>query len=204
MVFHNERYCDKVTLPFKGAPKGHDPQALPTQIRDRRRATPRTQVSLDLLHSRLGHRSTRALLAADAAEMWKDVEVKLSPDPFCTSCKIATITKRNRSKVPMKADRPLARVVMDIIPAPHKSSFDPNCDFSHYLLIVDTYSRIPRLGGLNELNSEAVMDKIEEFVARYGEVNEFGWWNIGRIQADAGPQFTSEKFLRSVSRGESA
>ena len=126
------------------------------------------------------------MLAADAAEMWKDVEVKLSPDPFCTSCKIATITKRNRSKVPMGADRPLARVFMDIIPAPHKFSFDPNCDFSHYLLIVDTYSRIPRFGGLNDLHSEAVMDKIEEFVARYGKVNEFGWWNIRRIQADAG------------------
>ena len=91
---------------------------------------------------------------------------------------------------------------MDIIPAPHKSSFDPNCGFSNYLLIVDTYSRIPRMCGLNELHSEAVMDKIEEFVARYGEVNKFGWWNIGRIQADAGPQFTSEEFLQKcVKRG---
>ena len=102
----------------------------------------------------------------------------------------------------MGAEKPLARVFMDIIPAPQKSSFDPDCDFSHYLLIVDTYSRMPRLYELNEINTEAVMDKIEEFVARYGELNVFGWWNIGRIQADVGPQFTSEEFLKKcVKRG---
>ena len=182
MVFQNEQYCDQVTLPFKGTPKGHDPQALPTQIRDKRRTTPRTQVSLDLLHARLGHRSTRALLAAFAADMWRDVEVKLSPDPFCTSYnKIAIITKRNRSKVPMGAENPLVRVFMDIIPAPHKSSFDPDCDLSNYLLIDNTYSRMSRLYGLNEIHSEAVMDKIEKFVVSYGRGNRFGWWNIGRI-----------------------
>ena len=183
-----------MTLPFKGTSKGHDPQALPTQIQDKKRTTPRTQVSLDLLHTRLGHRSKRSLLAADTADMWKNVEVKLSPDLFCTSCKIATITKRNQSKVPIGVEKPLATVFMDIIPAPHKSSFDPDCDFSHYLLIVDTYSRIPRLYGLNDLNTEAVVEKIEELVARYVKVNDFGWWNIGRIQTDAGPQFTSEEF----------
>ena len=32
MVFQIEQYCGRVTLPFKGTPKGHDPQALPTQI----------------------------------------------------------------------------------------------------------------------------------------------------------------------------
>ena len=102
-------------------------------------------MSLDLLHARLRHRSARALLAADAAEIWRDVEVKLSPNPFCTFCKIATITKRNQSKVPMGAEKPLARVFMDSFLVPHKSSFDPDFDLGHCLLIVDTYSRIPTL-----------------------------------------------------------
>ena len=34
----------------------------------------RKKIALELLHQRLGHRSTGSLLAGDAAKLWKDVD----------------------------------------------------------------------------------------------------------------------------------
>ena len=38
------------------------------------------------------------------------------------------------------------------------------------------------------------MDKLDMFQARFVKVNESGWWNMQRIQTDAGTQFTSKDF----------
>ena len=38
------------------------------------------------------------------------------------------------------------------------------------------------------------MDKLDFFIAEFGKVDQFGWCDIGKIRADAGPQFTSEEF----------
>ena len=37
----------------------------------------RNKIALELLHQRLGHRSTRPLLAGDTANVWEDVELKI-------------------------------------------------------------------------------------------------------------------------------
>ena len=42
------------------------------------------KIALELLHQRLGHISTRSLLAGDTANIWKDIELRIYPDPFCT------------------------------------------------------------------------------------------------------------------------
>ena len=44
----------------------------------------RKEIALELLHQRLGHRSTRSLLARDTANVWEDVELRIDPYPFCT------------------------------------------------------------------------------------------------------------------------
>ena len=49
----------------------------------------RKKIALELLHQRLGHRSTRSLLAGDTSNVWEDVELRIYPDPFCTSCQIS-------------------------------------------------------------------------------------------------------------------
>ena len=49
----------------------------------------RKKIVLELLHQRLGHRSTRSLLAGDNANVWEDVELRIFPDPFFTSCQIS-------------------------------------------------------------------------------------------------------------------
>ena len=54
----------------------------------------RKKIALELLHQRLGHRSTRSLLAGDNATVWEDVELRIDPDPFCTSCQISLMKKK--------------------------------------------------------------------------------------------------------------
>ena len=36
------------------------------------------------MHQRLGHRSTRSLIAGDNANVWEYVELRIDPEPFCT------------------------------------------------------------------------------------------------------------------------
>ena len=43
------------------------------------------KIALDLIHQRLGHRSTRSLISGDTDNFWEDVELGIDPDPFCTS-----------------------------------------------------------------------------------------------------------------------
>ena len=62
------------------------------------------------------------------------------------------------------------------------------------MLIVDTYAKIPKLYGMEKITTEGVMDKLDMFQSRFGKMDQFGWWDLERISADAGTQFTSTKF----------
>ena len=77
----------------------------------------RKKIALELLHQILGHRSTRSLLAGDTANVWEDVQLRIDPDLFCTSCKISSMNKKARSKIPLKPKAPFKWVFMDIIPS---------------------------------------------------------------------------------------
>ena len=59
----------------------------------------------------LGHRSTRSLIAGDTEKVWKDAELKIDPEPFCTSCKISSLNKKARSKLPLKPKAPFKWVL---------------------------------------------------------------------------------------------
>ena len=67
----------------------------------------RNKIALELMHQRLGHRSTRSLLDGDTANVWEDAELIIYPDPFCTSCKISSMNKKARSKITLKPKAPL-------------------------------------------------------------------------------------------------
>ena len=66
--------------------------------------------------------------------------------------------------------------------------------FSNYLLIVDSYSKIQKLYGMEKITTEEVMDKLDMFQSRFGKIDQFGWWDFERISADAGTQFTPTEF----------
>ena len=38
------------------------------------------------------------------------------------------------------------------------------------------------------------MDKLDMLQFRFGKIDQFGWWDLERISADAGTQFTSTEF----------
>ena len=49
-----------------------------------KRNTKRKKITLELMQERLGHRSTRSLMAGDNANVWEDAKLKIYADPFCT------------------------------------------------------------------------------------------------------------------------
>ena len=154
----------------------------------------RKKIALELIHKRLGHRYTRSLLAGDTDNVWGDVELRIDPDPFCASCQIYSINKKARSKIPLKPKAPFKWVFMDIIPSTASKSLTSFTTFSNYLLIVDAYSKFPKLCGMQKIIIEEVMDKLNMFQSRFGEIDEFGWWDLERISEDAGTQFTLTDF----------
>ena len=57
----------------------------------------------------------------------------------------------DRSKTPMNTKTPFKWVFMDIIPAIYSKSLTKDTDFSKHLLIVDAYSKNPKLYGMENI-----------------------------------------------------
>ena len=48
---------------------------------------------------------------------------------------------------------------------------------------------------MEKIITEEVMDKLDMRQSRFGKIDEFGWWDLERISADAGTQFTLTDFI---------
>ena len=107
--------------------------------------------------------STRSLLAGDTDNIWEDVELRIDPDPFCTSCQISSMNKKARAKIPLKSEASFKWVFMDIILSTATKRLTSDTTFSNYLLIFDAYSKIPKLYGMEKITTEEVMDKLDIF-----------------------------------------
>ena len=44
---------------------------------------------------------------------------------------------------------------------------------------------------MENITTAEVMDKLDMFQSRFGKIDQFGWWDLERISADAGTYFTS-------------
>ena len=127
----------------------------------------RKKISLELLHHRLGHRYTRSLLVEDTANVWEDIELRIDPDPFCTSCQISYMNKKARSKNPLDPKSPFKWVFMYIIPSTAPKCLTSDTIFSNYLLIVNSHSKIPKLYDNEKFSTEEVMDKLDIIESRF-------------------------------------
>ena len=47
---------------------------------------------------------------------------------------------------------------------------------------------------MEKITTEEVMDKLDMFQSRFRKIDEFGWWDLEIISADAGTQFTLTEF----------
>ena len=88
---------------------------------------------------------------------------------------------------------------MDIIPATSSKILTKYTIFDNDILILDAYSNIPKLYGMENITTEELMEKLDMFQAIFGKVDEFGWQDMERIQTGTGTQVTSEKFQNGLS-----
>ena len=139
-VYFGAKEDNAVTLPHSAVRK----HAFSGKIMEKsKKNSARKKLALELLHQILGQRSTRSLLAGDTDNVWEDVELRIDPDHFCTSCNISSMNKKARSKIPLKPNAPFKWVFMDIIPSTAPKSLTNDTTFSNYLLIVDAYYKTP-------------------------------------------------------------
>ncbi|MGH7954362.1 MAG: hypothetical protein ACREOZ_00200, partial [Gloeomargaritales cyanobacterium] len=100
-------FCGYITktFPARTLHKDYANAAITRAGQDRLDASPSSQhlrpVDSDLLHLRLGHRGTNAILTASKHRLWRDAIAVAGADPFCTSCRIAVQPKAPRSSTPM-------------------------------------------------------------------------------------------------------
>ena len=104
------------------------------------------------------------------------------------------MNKKARSKLLLNPKAPFKWVYMDIFPSTAPKSLTNDTNFKNYLLIVDASSKIPKLYGMENITTAEVMEKLDMFQSRFGKIDQFGWWDLERISADAGTQFTSTEF----------
>ena len=64
-------------------------------------------------------------------------------------------------------------VFIRIIPAAATERLKSKNNFSNYLLIVDTYSKILKNYGMEIITTEEVMDKVDMFQYIFGKVDDF-------------------------------
>ena len=104
------------------------------------------------------------------------------------------MNKKDRSKITLNPKTPFKWVFMDIVPSTAPKSLTSDTTFSNYHLIVNTYSKIPKLYGMEKITTEEVMDKLDMFQSRFGKIDQFEWWDLERVSADTGTQFTLKEF----------
>ena len=73
-----------------------------------------------------------------------------------------------RSKIPLKLKAPFKWIFMDVVPSTAPKILTSDKNVSNYLSIVDAYSKIPKLYGMEKITTEEVMDKLGMFKSRFG------------------------------------
>ena len=61
-----------------------------------KKKSPRKKFALKLLHHIFRQRYTRSLMTGDTENVWEDIELRIDPDPFFTSCQISSMNKKVR------------------------------------------------------------------------------------------------------------
>ncbi|KAK7106746.1 hypothetical protein V1264_017967 [Littorina saxatilis] len=109
-------------------------------------------------------------------------------EDMVTACRVCAENSRANSKEPMIPmdipDRPWAKIAADL--------FELNK--THYLIIVDYYSKWPEVITLNSLNTKTVVGHMKSQFARFGIVDE--------LITDNGPQFASAEFAEFMKEYE--
>ena len=63
------------------------------------------------------------------------------------------MNKKARAKFPLKPKSPFKWVFIDIFPSTEPKSLTSDTTFSNYLLIVDAYTKIPKIYGMEKITT---------------------------------------------------
>ena len=88
------------------------------------------------------------------------------------------MNKKARSKNPLNPKAPFNQFFYYIISSAAPKSLTSKTAFSNDILTVDAYSKIPKLYVREKITTEEVMDKLDMFQSRFGQIYEFGWWDL--------------------------
>lgn len=148
-----------------------EPQEITQPEMERTRASkPKTSISYELMHRRLGHRSAKSIFAAENAQLYSDVKIRPEHDGFCANCKISTIRSANRgppNEEPKDTSKPGRVFYLDIQPNKAQQSLTSADFYKQYLGIVCDTTSFYRLMGMKGADSNYVIDAIKEFAVRY-------------------------------------
>ena len=97
------------------------------------------------------------------------VELRLDPDPLCTSCQISTINQKARYKIPLQSKTPFKWVFMEIILEISSNILTKDTTFYNSILILGAYSKLPILYGMVIITTEEAMGKLDMFQDRFGK-----------------------------------
>ena len=106
------------------------------------------------------------------------------------------MNKKDRSKLPLKPKAPFKWDFMNIFPSTAPKSLTNDTNFKNYLLIVDAYSKIPKLYGMENITTAEVMDKLDMFQPDSGKsTNLVGgiWKESQQMQVRSLPRRISKK-----------
>ena len=75
---------------------------------------------------------------------------------------------------------------MDVIPETSPKQLIRETTFSNHILIVDAYSKIPKLYGMERITTEELIYKLDMLQSRFGKIDKSGWWSLEVILEDSG------------------
>ena len=104
-VYFGDKKKNAVTMPHS-AQRKHAFLVKTKEKEKPEKVAPKKKVALELLHHRLGHRSTISLMSGDTANVWQDIELRIYPEPLCTPCQISSANKKASSKNSLKPKSP--------------------------------------------------------------------------------------------------
>ena len=88
------------------------------------------------------------------------------------------MNKNASSNNPLKPKVPFKWFLMDIIPSTEPKSLTNDTTIYNHILIVDAYSKTPRLYVMEKITTEEVMDNLDMFQSRFVKIDKFGWWDL--------------------------
>ena len=155
----------------------------------------RKRIDLELVHRRLGHPSTKTLLAAEEADCYGDVTIGFAPTGPCIDCQIGAIRTANRGSAPVgAAQEPGSVWFLDVIDNPSKIGLTKASYFPHYLTMLDSASRYQVFVGMSDVTSRTVILCVQLIGTVHRPHANFTMDDVAEFHVDAGSQLISKEF----------